>query len=180
MSVLCGERVVVRPFRAEEIEGVLALDIRAAVPRYVTEAAKEARRERLRLSGTRTRWEILFAIEQGGRIVGEIQARYSDEVLPPGVYEIGIEIFEPGDRGKGYGREAVGLLVDHLFEQEGALRVQASTEIDNAAMRSVLERTGFAREGILRGFMPSPDGARDYALYAMTKDDWKDQTGTWI
>jgi RimJ/RimL family protein N-acetyltransferase len=41
-------------------------------------------------------------------------------------------------------------------------------------MRRVLERLGFACEGVMRAFEPQgPGGARnDFALYAMTADDW--------
>jgi RimJ/RimL family protein N-acetyltransferase len=43
----------------------------------------------------------------------------------------------------------------------------------------VLERLGFALEGVLRSFMPSSIGPRDYALYAITDNDWKTLKETW-
>ena len=42
-------------------------------------------------------------------------------------------------------------------------------------MRAVAERCGFRFEGVLRSFMPSRSGRRDYAMYAITKDDWNDR-----
>ena len=41
-------------------------------------------------------------------------------------------------------------------------------------MRTLSERLGFVFEGVLRSFMPSTDGPRDYAMYAMTEDDYED------
>ena len=41
-------------------------------------------------------------------------------------------------------------------------------------MRTLSERLGFGFEGVMRQFMPSTDGPRDYAMYAMTKDDYED------
>jgi RimJ/RimL family protein N-acetyltransferase len=71
-------------------------------------------------------------------------------------------------RGKGYGLEAVRLFTEHLLAN-GWPRVQASTALDNHAMRRVLERAGYGFEGVLRGFAPGDDGAReDYAMYAAT------------
>ena len=68
----------------------------------------------------------------------------------------------------------MALLTRWLFEQAGAARVQAGTAVANAGMRRVLERLGFACEGVMRAFEPQgPGGARnDFALYAMTTDDW--------
>jgi RimJ/RimL family protein N-acetyltransferase len=161
-----GERVTLRPFRAEEYDVVLA--------RYGTEDAErtETRRRRLALSGTRTTWELLFAIEVAGELAGEVQARCPEDAAPPGVFELGIELYDANDRGQGLGSEVVRALTGYLFERERAIRVQATTDVANAQMRRSLERCGFTLEGVLRGFMPTVDGPRDYAMYAITADDW--------
>jgi RimJ/RimL family protein N-acetyltransferase len=166
VTTLRGERVTLRPFR----EGEFAL----ALARQPSEDAegREVRRRRLALSGTRTAWEILFAIEAEDRLVGDVQARCSDQAMPPGVWEIGLDLWEPSDRGRGLGSETVRLITSHLFDAERAHRVQATTDVGNAAMRRSLEKCGFTFEGVLRGFMPVADGApQDYAMYATTRDD---------
>jgi RimJ/RimL family protein N-acetyltransferase len=70
----------------------------------------------------------------------------------------------------------------HLFSEHEAIRVQATTDLDNAPMRGVLERLGFGFEGVLRGFMPSAEGPPlDYAMYGLTKADWLESVkDTWI
>lgn len=93
--------------------------------------------------------------------------------LPPGVFELGIDLFDEADRGRGMGGIALSLLMKRLFEDEGAHRVQLTTDVDNAAMRRTSERLGFSLEGVMRSFMPSLDGPRDYAIYAITRDDWE-------
>ena len=105
--------------------------------------------------------------------MGEVDARAPRDALPPGVFELGIELYDPTDRGRGYGTAAVAGIVERLFADEGAARVQASTALDNVAMRRALERAGFALEGTLRGFMPAAEGRDDYALYALTREDWE-------
>jgi RimJ/RimL family protein N-acetyltransferase len=167
---------VLRPFRPHEVDVLLERDAGSATARSEADYLED-RRRRLALSGTWTSWEILFAVEGDGRLVGELQARFSRGVLPHGVYELGIELYEEGDRGRGLGSEAVRLATDHLFAEAEAIRVQASTAPDNAAMRRSLQKNGFTFEGILRGFMPSADGPRDYALYAMTRKDWEETNG---
>jgi RimJ/RimL family protein N-acetyltransferase len=93
--------------------------------------------------------------------------------LPDGVFEIGVVLYQPTDRGHGYGPEAVELMTGWLFESAGAERVQAGTDAGNAAMRAVLERLGFRLEGILRAYGATSDGSRiDGALYAILRAEW--------
>lgn len=172
MTRIVGERVILRPFRHEEFDVALARGPSEDAER------REMRRRRLALSGTRTAWELMFAVESGGRLIGDIQARCSDQAMPPGVWEVGIDLWGETDRGRGLGSEAVGLLVRHLFAHEGAHRVQATTDLDNMAMRRSLEKCGFSFEGVLRGFMPTATGGpRDYAMYAMTMTDRGEEPG---
>jgi RimJ/RimL family protein N-acetyltransferase len=135
--------------------------------------------ERIGRSGEFDGTELLLGIEVDGRLAGEVQARQPRMGLPPGVFELGIDLFDEADRGRGLGRVALTQLLTRLFEQEGAHRVQLTTDVDNAAMRTLSERLGFGFEGVMRGFMPSTDGPRDYAMYAMTKDDYEDVRKRW-
>jgi RimJ/RimL family protein N-acetyltransferase len=171
MIRLQGRRVVLRPLRAEELDGVLA-----ARERFVTAAgwggtrARERFRRRLARSGRFWRGHLDLGVEVDGRLVGEVQARGRPaQTLPPGVFEVGILLHDRADRGRGYGTEAVALLAGWLFEHAGAARVQAGTAADNLAMRRVLERLGFTFEGVMRAFMPEGEGRTDFALYALTK-----------
>src|SRR6185437_13168181 len=52
-------------------------------------------------------------------------------------------------RGKGYGREALTLLTDWLFEHAAARAVEASTDPANAAMRTVFRKAGWMPAGSL-------------------------------
>jgi RimJ/RimL family protein N-acetyltransferase len=176
MVRLEGERVVLRPMRLDELDAVLearaSLEIGAQPGRT---RARERLRRRLARSGRLARGHLDLAIEADGRLIGEIQARgHPAQTLPPGVFELGIVVYDPADRGRGYGVEAVALLTGWLFERAGAARVQAGTAVGNASMRRVLERLGFACEGVMRAFMPEGSGRTrvDYALYAVTKRDW--------
>ncbi len=175
--------VVLRPFRADEVDALWARRQREISegalggPRSRVEVA-----ERVASSGTwsDTAAGLLFAVESDGVLVGDIQARRSKWMLPSGVVELGIDLYEGSDRGRGIGRRAVAALTSRLFEAGETHRVQLSTDIDNAAMRRVAELLGFGFEGILRGFMPSAEGPRDYAMYGMTEADFQDVSPAWI
>ena len=146
MTELRGERVLLRGFRPEEVD--VALGRMQTIPAVdLDEEAVRERRERIERSGERNGWELMFAVELDGRLVGDVQGRCPRYAMPPGVWELGIELWDEADRGRGIGREVVGLLSSHLFEGEDAIRVQATTDVDNAAMRRVLEVMGFRFEG---------------------------------
>jgi RimJ/RimL family protein N-acetyltransferase len=175
---LRGDGVLLRGFRPDEVD--LALSRMQSIPASELDADERAeRKERIEASGERAGWEILLAIETDGHLVGDVQARCPRFAMPRGVWELGIEVWEKADRGRGIGTQTVALLSAHLFEHEDAIRVQATTDVDNAPMRGVLERLGFEFEGVLRGFMPNPDGPHDYAMYGLTVAAWtnRDENG---
>jgi ribosomal-protein-alanine N-acetyltransferase len=178
--------IALRPLRPVDLEALVDTRMAEAgtmgnpAPARPREEIRSALRDRVRHSGTLFRGEILFGIQVDGELVGEIQARCPEHAMPPGVFELGIGVFAEADRGKGIGTRAVALMTARLFSEHGAHRVQAGTDLDNAAMRGVLERLGFGFEGVMRGFMPMPGKApRDYALYALTATDYGDMKARW-
>jgi RimJ/RimL family protein N-acetyltransferase len=171
---LAGARVTLRSLRTEDYEAVRAgLD----VPGYGGDPSDERSDRRLRArisrSGRLVDGFLDLGVEAEGRLVGDVGARRPRGGLPPGVFELGISIYDEADRGKGYGREAVSLLTSHLFARLDARRVQATTAVANDPMRAVLRGLGFREEGVLRGFMPLRDGTRDdYVMCAVLRDEW--------
>lgn len=178
-----GDRVVLRPLRAGEFDVVWSAHAarRAPVGSWDEddEDARKRLRRRIEQSGSMTKHELLFGIESEGDLIGEIQGRISAEALPPGVVELGVELYDGSRRGDGLGSDAIALMTSHLFERAEAHRVQAATDVDNRAMRAALEHLGFREEGVLRRFMPDERGPRDYAMYALTQEDWEEASVTW-
>ena len=163
-----GKLVALRPFRAEDLLAWWLARSRLDETAQPAGAPTLAElRRRVEGSGRLREGQLELAIEAGGRVVGEIQTyRPPGRTLPPGVFEVGVVVFDPAARGRGYGGEALALLTGWLFESVGAARVQAAIEAGNAAMRRVLERSGFTRGGVVRAV------GRHYRVYSITKDDW--------
>jgi RimJ/RimL family protein N-acetyltransferase len=162
---LHADRVVLRPIRPAELDRVYAERERSTTA--VGPADREVMRQRIEHSGAWFDGRLDLAVEADGRLVGVVDARAPLQFAPPGVCELGIELFE-GERGRGFGTEAVRLAADWLLAH-GYPRVQASTDVRNAAMRRVFEKLGWELEGVLRAFMPDGEGRADYALYATTR-----------
>jgi RimJ/RimL family protein N-acetyltransferase len=165
--VLSGERVVLRPYRDDELDEAVK-QAQQAIAQVGGMPSREALARRIEQSGRFVEGRLDLAVEADGRLAGSIQARAPERALPPGVCELGIGLV-PDARGRGVGTEAVGLLAGYLLTH-GYPRVQASTDVANVAMRKVLERARFVFEGVLRDFMPDGDRRADYALYALTAD----------
>ena len=76
------------------------------------------------------------------------------------------------ERGKGFGSEAVQMIVDYLFLHKNIVRIQAETHPDNKASQRVLEKAGFTLEGRIRKSFFSRGVYRDTAMYSILREEW--------
>ena len=87
--------------------------------------------------------------------------------------EIGYTLV-PSERGKGYGTEALQIMVDYLFLSKDTMRIQAQTDQRNVASQKVLEKVGFKKEGTLRkNFFMRGEWTDDY-IYSILREEWKE------
>jgi RimJ/RimL family protein N-acetyltransferase len=111
-----------------------------------------------------------FVIEKkDGTKVGII-AHYL--VLPSKRMEIGYDLIL-NERGKGYGTEAVQIIVDHLFLTKDIVRIQAVTNVENIPSQRVLEKAGFQKEGTLRKVSHIRQEYGDAYIYSVLREEWK-------
>ena len=87
--------------------------------------------------------------------------------------EIGYDII-PGERGKGYGTEAIRIIVDHLFLTKDIVRIQAVTNVGNKPSQRVLEKAGFTKEGTLRKVGYIRGDWTDAYVYSILREEWKE------
>jgi RimJ/RimL family protein N-acetyltransferase len=87
--------------------------------------------------------------------------------------EIGY-ILVPSERKKGYGSEAIKIIVDYLFLSKELVRVQAITGVDNFTSQRVLEKAGFTKEGIIRKSAFIRGEWKDGCLYSILREEWKE------
>ncbi len=88
--------------------------------------------------------------------------------------EIGYAIIST-ERNKGYGTEAIQILVDYLFLSREIIRIQAVIDTRNAASLQALEKAGFKREGTLRKALWAAKGEwADGYIYSILREEWKE------
>lgn len=114
----------------------------------------------------------LFVIEVGGAIAGAIQY---EEVTDPRYRSASIDLFLGAQwQRRGLGREAIGLLVRHLFEAGGHHRLTIDPAARNARAIRCYEAVGFRPVGVLRQYERADDGAwQDGLLMQLVADDWR-------
>jgi RimJ/RimL family protein N-acetyltransferase len=134
----------------------------------IAELPQEATfKARLQRSGHLEDGWLDLAIDLDGVSIGRIQTFVASRwTLPPGTFGVGIGLRKDA-RGKGYGREALALLTDWLFEHAAAEAAEASTDPANTAMRTVFRKAGWKPVGSLT------EPGREWVMYRITRQEWE-------
>ena len=76
-------------------------------------------------------------------------------------------------QNKGYTSEALAAVVDFLFAQVGANRIESQHDPENPASGRVMEKCGLHREGVLRQADWSNRGIVDACMHAILRKEWE-------
>jgi RimJ/RimL family protein N-acetyltransferase len=161
-----GSRLLLRALQPAEIDDQWRAMVTAdqmTVARLSDEASFKAR---LRRSGRMEDGWLDLAIDLDGAVIGRIQTFVPEgRPLPPGTFDVGIGLDE-AVRGRGYGREALALFTDWLFEHAAAQVVEAPTDPGNAPMRAVFGHVGWSLAGTVTEL------GREWVMYRITRQEW--------
>jgi RimJ/RimL family protein N-acetyltransferase len=146
------ERLRLRPFQADDLPAFVAYRSDPEVARHqswttayaMADAERFLAEQRDVALGEPGAWVQLAAtLRSDGALVGDcaVHVRGDD----PQTAEVGMT-FAPRHQGAGLATEAVGAVVDHLFEHRGLHRIVAETDDRNVAAQRLLERVGFRCE----------------------------------
>ena len=151
-ALLRGRDIVLRPFRADDVEGVAGIQAEPGVARWWGPPNEADLRRQADGSGD----ERAFAIEREGELVGLIQYHEENE---PNFRHAGIDVFLAGRaQGQGLGTDAVRTLARYLIDERGHHRLTIDPAADNARAIRTYEKVGFRTVGVMREYWRSPDG----------------------
>lgn len=108
----------------------------------------EVRRKIASMAGPSLASEYNYVIAADQRLLGECSLHAID--YRNRVAQVGICIWEPTDRGQGYGTSAVHQLATWASDYLGLRRLEAWITPNNQPSLALFERHGFIREGVLR------------------------------
>ena len=109
-------------------------------------------------------------VDHAGETVGLVNWRKRPTGFRSWCWAIGVTLV-PEARGHGYGTQVQRGLVHYLFAHTQAVRIEAETDVTNAAEQRALEKAGFTREGILRSVVFRAGQWRDAVLYSILRGD---------
>ena len=87
--------------------------------------------------------------------------------------ELGIVIGVAEARGKGLGREACSLIIQHAFDHLNLHKITAVTVVDNRGMTKVFTDLGCSIEGTLREHYFLEGGYQDMLCFGLLRRDFK-------
>lgn len=87
--------------------------------------------------------------------------------------DLGMGFAKLANRGKGYGKEAINLLLDHAFFNLGLERISANTLEHNLAAQKSLEQLGFVLEGRQRKAVYFAGKKYDKLNYALLAEEYR-------
>jgi RimJ/RimL family protein N-acetyltransferase len=151
MSFLIGDKIRLRPFELADAPAVVEWFSRHEVRRTTRQYLPlSLQKEEALLKQPDTDRDMRLAIiaREDERLVGacglhriDIRARHS---------EIGLVIGDPADWGRGFGSEAMRLVIGYGFRELNLNRIWLEVHEDNPAAIHLYEKLGFRREGTLR------------------------------
>lgn len=172
-----GERVALGPLHRgmlpvlERWENDLrTADLGGDDPRPVTAATIAAEWEPL-LRGERPDW-LGFAIYALPELQLIGHANLRDFSNSHGTAEFGITLGAVTERGKGYGTEAVRLLLDYAFQHLNVWNVWLDTASYNHGAIRAYEKAGFREIGRRRGARVAGGARHDIVLMDCTREDF--------
>lgn len=86
--------------------------------------------------------------------------------------ELGICIFHSQERGKGYGKQSLSLVIEYLFLQYNFHRCFARVFSHNSPSLALFSSLGFSEEGRLRQHIYREGKYQDMVLFGLLKEEW--------
>ncbi len=170
-----GERVYLRPIEVEDASLYQAWvnepENLQFIGRFQPMSGVEERRWLETLHERKEEHAFGIALREGERLIGNCALRGT--ALPHRTGTLGILIGEKDLQGKGYGAEAIRLLLDYGFGTLGLHRVGLDVSAHNARGIRCYEKCGFRREGVRREARWWGGRWWDVHEYAILEHEWQ-------
>ncbi|MBN3824710.1 GNAT family N-acetyltransferase [Burkholderia sp. Ac-20384] len=168
-------RLVLRPLREADAHAFFEIWSDREAMRYFSfspmthvEQAIERVARNVKTSASGQDLICVLELRETGEALGECVLFHANEQCRRA--EIGFSLRRKYWRG-GYMHEAASAVIDHAFGTLRLNRLEADIDPRNVASAGLLERLGFAREGLLRERWIVGDEVSDSALYGLLASD---------
>ena len=112
-----------------------------------------------------------FVIEVAGTVIGDLNLHHRDR--RSGVSAFGIGIYDPEYLGQGYGREAIGLMLDWAFHIQNYQKIWLDTWATNQRAIRCYQALGFVEEGRQRRHLFVNGEYVDVVIMGLLREEWQ-------
>ena len=172
-------RLILRPFRSDDLEPFHAFDRMPSVAMYLYSQPRDMAASRVVLGrkiaadairGAGDHMSLAVDLADGGQCIGDLLLEWTGNEHLQG--EIGY-VFHPDHHGQGYATEACEALLRMGFQTLGLHRIVARADARNHASARVMERLGMRREALLVENEMVKGEWTDEIVYALLDREWR-------
>ena len=175
------ERLLLRPFRPDDLDAVHAIDRLPSVARYLYSGPRDREGSRVALSrkvaartirGPGDHLSLAVVLPDQDLLIGDVVLEWAENEHREG--QIGY-VFHPEHHGHGYATEAGAALLRLGFETLRLHRIVARCDARNTASARVMERLGMRREAhVVENELVKGEWT-DELVYALLDREWRRQ-----
>ncbi|MBB6099250.1 RimJ/RimL family protein N-acetyltransferase [Deinobacterium chartae] len=172
---LRGERVLLRPFTTDDLEAYLLLLTDPEGLRLTGTQASFTREQTegwlAKIAAQPGRYDLAITLEETGELIGEVVVNDLDGDNRLANLRVGLRA---AYTGRGYGTEAMRLMIAFAFEQIGLHRLELEVFDFNPRAQHVYEhKLGFRREGVLRDVLYLDGRYHSAIVMSLLEDEYR-------
>jgi RimJ/RimL family protein N-acetyltransferase len=150
------------------------MDTAPARPMSAAIIKKQYEKLEKQIEESRNLYHFMIRAKADDRLIGTAAVQRIEWANGNAFLRLGIGAAE--DRGKGYGTQALQMLLRFAFAELNLFRVSAMVPEYNETALALLEKFGFVQE-VCRRKALERDGRRwDFYVFGLLKDEWQSQT----
>ena len=175
--MLKGKKVLLRAMSREDLERLVhfnndvAVEVAGGGDPPLPQALARLQAEFDENSGKGGRDGTGFAVEADGLFIGQCALFHFDHIARTA--ELGITIGDRAYWGRGYGREALALLLDYGFRHHNLHRIWLTVNSTNERAMAAYRSCGFREEGRQREHVWSDGHYIDLVYMGLLRREWR-------
>ncbi len=172
--VIIGEKVLLRPFKPEDIpameeclEDTEVLKFTGSAPIFTKDSINQWYTSR---NEQEDRLDLAIVIKNDHTVVGEVVINEYDEIKHSMNFRI---LIGPKGRNQGFGTEATRLMIDYVFQNTDLKQITLGVYSFNLRAKKVYEKIGFIMESIDKDDLEYEGQMIDSINMVLTRERWQ-------
>jgi RimJ/RimL family protein N-acetyltransferase len=149
------------------------MEIAPARPLSAAMVKKQYEKLEKQIEENKNQYYFAIRAREDDRLIGKAIVQWIEWANGNGFIRLGIGAAE--DRGKGYGTQALGMLLRFAFAELNLFRLSALVPEYNTTAIALLKKFGFVEEVRRRQSVERDNKRWDMLVFGLLKDEWQSQ-----